>query len=117
MDQSTTRRTPRDVWLTVGLAIAEGLPAPRAVELLESRIVRVSVETHADAAAWATRLGLAGTLRTQILVSSELLHNYYGQREGWSWTVRSVERPSTVDKIVDPDAAQILRAALAEGTS
>jgi hypothetical protein len=100
-DNPTSRR---EVWLTVALAVARGLPEPRRLYLYDRSVdgwtsgptVYLELSDHASAARWATWLGCDESKITLPLPGGRVHVTYDGVRDGWFWTVESIEATPVV---------------------
>lgn len=91
MEQNTASR--REVWLSIALAVAKGLPEPERLGLQDddAAIVSMTLPTHDGVRQWATHLGL-GECEANPLDGS--LWAPHCRRDGWSWQIRANGRPS-----------------------
>jgi hypothetical protein len=125
-------KTRRDVWLSVALAVAQGLPATKHMRLHDASdpdwvraggdgsLASLDLSTHAEARQWAAHLDLLDSASTQTHPDGDRGLYYSGVRDGWSWSISAIEpsEPSTselaaqvVAAILTPDASNLPRTA------
>jgi hypothetical protein len=118
-EPETKPASRREVYLTVALAVAQGLPEPWSVRLYDATVrgwpqsngplVAIELTTHADATAWAAWLGCEDNKREYTFGDS--IHVAYSDsRYGWDWRVESTIDSAPV--VVEADAAAAIEAAL-----
>lgn len=94
-DNPTSRR---EVWLTVALAVARGLPEPWHLYMYDQSVVgwtsheyvELQFSDHVSAGRWATWLNCDASKRTLNLPDGREVVDYCGTRDGWSWRIESL---------------------------
>jgi hypothetical protein len=103
-------KTRREVWLSVALDVAQGLPEPNMLHIHETdgqRIVSLGMQCHAEVRTWAEHLGLG---RCELNGPDGSLWAPHYERDGWSWQIAChLAEPAPEP---DPAVAAVVMAAL-----